>query len=194
MSKRATRLFRHIPRGNTKLRRLESCTQSRPPPQHCKLRPKLIGLIETPIHRLTRSKNNRQAGQVGYFVLNMKTLSESHVGDTFFDHKNIGTPMPGFVPAKPMVWAGIFPIDTGDFDKLDQSIAKLTLSDSSVHVQKETSNALGQGWRLGFLGTLHMDVFRQRLEQVKRRCSSERLKNVYKVLVLNRFALACLGV
>lgn len=74
--------------------------------------------------------------------------------------------MPGFVPAKPMVWAGIFPIDTGDFDKLDQSIAKLTLSDSSVHVQKETSNALGQGWRLGFLGTLHMDVFRQRLEQV----------------------------
>ncbi|KAG0345036.1 Translation factor guf1 mitochondrial [Podila humilis] len=106
-----------------------------------------------------------QAGQVGYFVLNMKTLSESHVGDTFFDHKNIGTPMPGFVPAKPMVWAGIFPIDTGDFDKLDQSIAKLTLSDSSVHVQKETSNALGQGWRLGFLGTLHMDVFRQRLEQ-----------------------------
>ncbi|KAF8938910.1 Translation factor guf1 mitochondrial [Dissophora ornata] len=106
-----------------------------------------------------------QAGQVGYFVLNMKTLSESHVGDTFFDHKNIGTPMPGFVPAKPMVWAGIFPIDTADFEKLDQSIAKLTLSDSSVMVQKETSTALGQGWRLGFLGTLHMDVFRQRLEQ-----------------------------
>ncbi|KAI8363397.1 GTP-binding protein lepa [Mortierella sp. GBAus27b] len=106
-----------------------------------------------------------QAGQVGYFVLNMKTLSESHVGDTFFDHKNIGTPMPGFTPAKPMVWAGIFPIDTADFEKLDHSIAKLTLNDSSVAVQKETSNALGQGWRLGFLGTLHMDVFRQRLEQ-----------------------------
>jgi len=99
-------------------------------------------------------------------VLNMKTLSESHVGDTFFDHKNIGTPLPGFVAAKPMVWAGIFPIDTADFEKLDQSIEKLTLSDSSVMVQKETSNALGQGWRLGFLGTLHMDVFRQRLEQV----------------------------
>ncbi|CAO3575032.1 unnamed protein product [Mortierella alpina] len=106
-----------------------------------------------------------QAGQVGYFVLNMKALSESHVGDTFFDHKNIGTPMPGFVPAKPMVWAGIFPIDTADFEKLDHSIAKLTLSDSSVLIQKETSVALGQGWRLGFLGTLHMDVFRQRLEQ-----------------------------
>ncbi|KAI1315746.1 Translation factor guf1 mitochondrial [Mortierella claussenii] len=106
-----------------------------------------------------------QAGQVGYFVLNMKTLSESHVGDTFFDHKHIGTPMPGFVPAKPMVWAGIFPIDTADFEKLDHSVAKLTLNDSSVVVQKETSAALGQGWRLGFLGTLHMDVFRQRLEQ-----------------------------
>lgn len=99
-------------------------------------------------------------------MLNMKTLSESHVGDTFFDHKNIGTPLPGFVAAKPMVWAGIFPIDTADFEKLDQSIEKLTLSDSSVAIQKETSNALGQGWRLGFLGTLHMDVFRQRLEQV----------------------------
>jgi len=97
----------------------------------------------------------------------MKTLSESHVGDTFFDHKHIGTPMPGFVPAKPMVWAGIFPIDTADFEKLDHSIAKLTLNDSSVAIQKETSTALGQGWRLGFLGTLHMDVFRQRLEQVK---------------------------
>ncbi|KAG0006617.1 Translation factor guf1 mitochondrial [Modicella reniformis] len=106
-----------------------------------------------------------QAGQVGYFVLNMKALSESHVGDTFFDHKHIGTPMPGFTPAKPMVWAGIFPIDTADFEKLDHSIAKLTLSDSSVVIQKETSTALGQGWRLGFLGTLHMDVFRQRLEQ-----------------------------
>ncbi|KAF9580012.1 Translation factor guf1 mitochondrial [Lunasporangiospora selenospora] len=106
-----------------------------------------------------------QAGQVGYFIMNMKTLSESHVGDTFFDAKHIGTPLPGFVPAKPMVWAGVFPIDTNDFEKLDQSIAKLTLNDSSVAVQKETSTALGQGWRLGFLGTLHMDVFRQRLEQ-----------------------------
>ncbi|KAF9971803.1 Translation factor guf1 mitochondrial [Actinomortierella ambigua] len=106
-----------------------------------------------------------QAGQVGYFVMSMKALSEAHVGDTFFDHKHIGEPLPGFTPAKPMVWAGIFPIDTSDFEKLDQSIAKLTLNDASVKVQKETSTALGQGWRLGFLGTLHMDVFRQRLEQ-----------------------------
>ncbi|KAG0236090.1 Translation factor guf1 mitochondrial [Actinomortierella wolfii] len=106
-----------------------------------------------------------QAGQVGYFIMSMKALSEAHVGDTFFDHKHIGEPLPGFTPAKPMVWAGIFPIDTNDFEKLDQSIAKLTLNDASVKVQKETSTALGQGWRLGFLGTLHMDVFRQRLEQ-----------------------------
>ncbi|KAG0235970.1 Translation factor guf1 mitochondrial [Actinomortierella wolfii] len=106
-----------------------------------------------------------QAGQVGYFIMSMKALSEAHIGDTFFDHKHIGEPLPGFTPAKPMVWAGIFPIDTNDFEKLDQSIAKLTLNDASVKVQKETSTALGQGWRLGFLGTLHMDVFRQRLEQ-----------------------------
>ncbi|KAJ2628854.1 Translation factor guf1 mitochondrial [Coemansia sp. RSA 1290] len=64
-----------------------------------------------------------------------------------------------------MVFAGVFPLDADEFSKLDESIQKLTLNDSSVSVHKETSAALGQGWRLGFLGTLHMDVFRQRLEE-----------------------------
>lgn len=62
------------------------------------------------------------------------------------------------------VYAGVFPIDNNDFQKLEESINRLTLTDRSVTVQRESSTALGQGCRLGFLGTLHMDVFRQRLE------------------------------
>ncbi|KAL1917543.1 uncharacterized protein VTP21DRAFT_3936 [Calcarisporiella thermophila] len=105
------------------------------------------------------------AGQVGYIICNMKVATEAHIGDTFYHIKQPVEPLPGFEPAKSMVFAGIFPVDTNDFTKLEESIEKLTLNDASVSVQKETSNALGQGWRLGFLGTLHMDVFRQRLEE-----------------------------
>ncbi|KAJ1743935.1 Translation factor guf1 mitochondrial [Coemansia sp. RSA 989] len=106
-----------------------------------------------------------QVGQVGYIICNMKSVSEAHVGDTFYKDKHPVEPLPGFVPAKSMVFAGVFPLDADEFSKLDESIQKLTLNDSSVSVHKETSAALGQGWRLGFLGTLHMDVFRQRLEE-----------------------------
>ncbi|KAG2173420.1 hypothetical protein INT44_008772 [Umbelopsis vinacea] len=105
------------------------------------------------------------AGQVGYIICGMKSASEAHIGDTFHHLKSKVEPLPGFEAAKSMVFAGIFPVDTTDFQKLDESIKKLTLNDASVSVHKETSNALGQGWRLGFLGTLHMDVFRQRLEE-----------------------------
>ncbi|KAI8137452.1 P-loop containing nucleoside triphosphate hydrolase protein [Fennellomyces sp. T-0311] len=104
------------------------------------------------------------AGQVGYIVCGMKTASEASVGDTFYHVGQKVEELPGFQPAQSMVFAGIFPVDTNDFRRLDESITKLTLNDASVSVHKETSHALGQGWRLGFLGTLHMDVFRQRLE------------------------------
>lgn len=65
---------------------------------------------------------------------------------------------------KAMVYAGVFPMDAGEFPQLEESINRLTLNDRSVSVERESSTALGQGFRLGFLGTLHMDVFRQRLE------------------------------
>ncbi|KAJ8700012.1 Translation factor guf1 mitochondrial [Pleurotus ostreatus] len=103
-------------------------------------------------------------GQVGYMACNMKEPTDAHVGDTLY---RVGQPVdsiPGFKPAKPMVFAGVYPIDSGDFPKLEESIKRLTLTDRSVSVQRESSSALGQGCRLGFLGTLHMDVFRQRLE------------------------------
>ncbi|KAF9030838.1 GTP-binding protein lepa, partial [Hymenopellis radicata] len=103
-------------------------------------------------------------GQVGYIACNMKDSSEAHIGDTL--HR-LGVPvdsMPGFKPSKAMVFAGVFPVNSSDFPKLEESIKRLTLTDRSVTVQRESSSALGQGCRLGFLGTLHMDVFRQRLE------------------------------
>ncbi|KAF8077727.1 translation factor GUF1, mitochondrial [Lyophyllum atratum] len=103
-------------------------------------------------------------GQVGYIACNMKESSEAHIGDTIYRVGEPVEPLPGFQPAKAMVFAGVFPVDSSDFPKLEESIKRLTLTDRSVTVQRESSSALGQGCRLGFLGTLHMDVFRQRLE------------------------------
>ncbi|EIE85260.1 hypothetical protein RO3G_09970 [Rhizopus delemar RA 99-880] len=91
------------------------------------------------------------AGQVGYIVCGMKSASEAHIGDTFYHVGEKVETLPGFQPAQSMVFAGIFPVDTNDFRKLDENIKKLTLNDASVTVHKETSHALGQGWRLGFL-------------------------------------------
>lgn len=105
-----------------------------------------------------------QPGQVGYIACNMKESSEAHIGDTLHRLGAPVDPMPGFKPAKAMVYAGIFPVDSNDFLKLEESIKRLTLTDRSVEVSRDSSTALGQGCRLGFLGTLHMDVFRQRLE------------------------------
>lgn len=103
-------------------------------------------------------------GQVGYVVCNMKNSEEAFIGDTVCLADKPVDPLPGFKPMKAMVYAGIFPVDSGDFPKLEEAIERLTLNDRSVTVQRESSAALAQGFRLGFLGTLHMDVFRQRLE------------------------------
>lgn len=105
------------------------------------------------------------AGQVGYVIAGMKTVKEARVGDTLMAFKKPVEPFPGFKPAKPMVFAGIFPIDNDDFDELSDAIEKLTLNDASVSITKTSSPALGLGFVCGFLGLLHMDVFKQRLEQ-----------------------------
>lgn len=105
------------------------------------------------------------AGQVGYLIAGMKTVQEACVGDTVFLNKQKVTPFPGFKKAKPMVFAGLYPTDTEDFEPLREAIEKLTLNDASVSVEKKSSTALGLGFRCGFLGLLHMDVFKQRLEQ-----------------------------
>lgn len=105
------------------------------------------------------------AGQVGYLITGMKSLTEARVGDTIHAKGKLVEPFPGFKPAKPMVFAGIYPVDAEDFEPLREAIEKLLLNDASVTIEKKTSAALGLGFRCGFLGLLHMDVFKQRLEQ-----------------------------
>uniref|UniRef100_A0A671DW63 GTP binding elongation factor GUF1 n=1 Tax=Rhinolophus ferrumequinum TaxID=59479 RepID=A0A671DW63_RHIFE len=105
------------------------------------------------------------AGQVGYLIAGMKDVTEAQIGDTLYLHKQPVEPLPGFKSAKPMVFAGMYPVDQSEYNNLKSAIEKLTLNDSSVTVHRDSSLALGAGWRLGFLGLLHMEVFNQRLEQ-----------------------------
>ncbi|KIX85720.1 GTP-binding protein LepA [candidate division TM6 bacterium JCVI TM6SC1] len=105
------------------------------------------------------------AGQVGYVITGMKTVKEARVGDTVYHTKKPVPPFPGFKPAKPVVFAGIYPVESTEFELLRDAIEKLTLNDASVTTEKKTSPALGLGFRCGFLGLLHMEVFKQRLEQ-----------------------------
>ncbi|XP_062513752.1 translation factor GUF1 homolog, mitochondrial-like [Corticium candelabrum] len=105
------------------------------------------------------------AGQVGYVVTGMRNVDEARVGDTFYRRESPVQALPGFRQAKPMVFASLFPSDQSEFTQLKSAIEKLTLNDASVTIHQDNSVALGQGFRLGFLGLLHMDVFTQRLEQ-----------------------------
>jgi len=104
-------------------------------------------------------------GQVGYLITGMKTVKEARIGDTVYQTKKPVHPFAGFKPAKPMVFAGIYPTIPTEFESLSEAMGKLTLNDASVSVEKKSSDALGLGYRCGFLGLLHMDVFKQRREQ-----------------------------
>ncbi|KAL8475638.1 hypothetical protein ACS0TY_028341 [Phlomoides rotata] len=104
-------------------------------------------------------------GQVGYIVTGMRSTKEARVGDTLHQARSTVQPLPGFKPVKHMVFSGVYPADGSDFEALSHAIERLTCNDASVSVTKESSTALGMGFRCGFLGLLHMDVFHQRLEQ-----------------------------
>ncbi|KAF7115436.1 hypothetical protein RHSIM_RhsimUnG0056000 [Rhododendron simsii] len=104
-------------------------------------------------------------GQVGYVVSGMRSTKETHVGDTLHQSWSIAEPLPGFKPVEHMVFSGVYPIVGSDFEALNHAIERLTCNDASVSVTKESSTALGLGFRCGFLGLLHMDVFHQHLEQ-----------------------------
>lgn len=111
--------------------------------------------------------NSLSTGQVGYIVPGMKASQDAKVGDTLMHvgREQETEVLPGFEETKPMVFVGAFPADGTEFKALDDDISRLVLNDRSVSLQRETSNALGQGWRLGFLGSLHASVFRERLEK-----------------------------
>ena len=106
------------------------------------------------------------AGEIGIVVLGVKTTSAIHVGDTITDAKNpTAEPVSDFQPARPFVFAGIYPIETDRFEDLREALEKLKLNDSSLSFEPETSTALGFGFRVGFLGMLHMEVVKERLER-----------------------------
>ena len=106
------------------------------------------------------------AGEVGFIVANIKTLADAKVGDTVTHEKALApAPLPGFKEVKPMVFSGIFPTDSNDYGELREALEKLSLNDSSISWEPETSDALGFGFRCGFLGLLHMEVIHDRLER-----------------------------
>lgn len=109
--------------------------------------------------------NKLVAGQIGLIGCNMRSSHEAHIGDTICLKGQTVEALPGFKPVRPMVFAGIYPTDQSQHVNLRNAIEKLTLNDSAVSVAVDTSPALGQGWRLGFLGLLHLEVFTQRLYQ-----------------------------
>ncbi|MDQ2918693.1 MAG: translation elongation factor 4 [Verrucomicrobiota bacterium] len=106
------------------------------------------------------------AGDVGYFIANIKTTADIKIGDTITDLRNPAEePLPGFQEIHPMVFSGIYPINTADFEHLKAAIAKLRLNDSAFVYQPESSVALGFGFRCGFLGLLHMEIIQERLRR-----------------------------
>lgn len=111
-------------------------------------------------------KKTLQAGEVGYIISGIKSATEVKVGDTITTCENPATEaVKGFEEVKPMVFAGIYPVDTEDYEELRSSMEKLQLNDASLTFETESSAALGFGFRCGFLGMLHMEIIQERLER-----------------------------
>ena len=113
-----------------------------------------------------RAADELTAGSVGYLLPNLKSPSDTKMGDTITDVKDpCPEPLPGFKEVRPMVFSGIYPIDTADYEQLKASMGKLQLNDAAFLYQAETSAALGFGFRCGFLGLLHMEIIQERLRR-----------------------------
>jgi len=111
-------------------------------------------------------QNVLNAGDVGYFIANIKTTAEIKIGDTLTDARRPATePLPGFLEIHPMVFSGIYPINTADFEHLKTAMGKLQINDAAFVFQPESSVALGFGFRCGFLGLLHMEIIQERLRR-----------------------------
>jgi GTP-binding protein LepA len=106
-----------------------------------------------------------EAGEVGYVVTGLKDVSRLRVGDTLTSARGASEPLPGYKDVKPTVFAGLYPTDSDDYPELRDALEKLKLNDASLFYEPETSQALGFGFRCGFLGLLHMDIVRERLER-----------------------------
>ena len=113
-----------------------------------------------------REKSELIAGEVGFVVANVKVIQDAKVGDTLTDpQRPTDKPFPGFKEIKPMVFSGIFPVDSADYENTRDALEKLRLNDSAFTYEPETSQALGFGFRCGYLGLLHMEIVQERLER-----------------------------
>ncbi|HEY0743163.1 MAG TPA: translation elongation factor 4 [Chryseosolibacter sp.] len=120
-----------------------------------------IGVLKLDKH----PRNEISAGNVGYLISGIKVAKEVHVGDTITHVANPAPSLGGFEQVKPMVFAGIYPVETSEFEELRDAMEKLQLNDASLVWELETSAALGFGFRCGFLGMLHMEIIQERLER-----------------------------
>ncbi len=119
--------------------------------------------IFTPKRRKTESL---KAGEVGFLIASIKNIDGAPVGDTITSAQNpVGEPLEGFKPVQPRVFAGLFPVLGEDYEKFRDALAKLRLNDAALQYQPENSDALGFGFRIGFLGLLHMEIVQERLER-----------------------------
>jgi GTP-binding protein LepA len=113
-----------------------------------------------------RPSGTLEAGEVGYVITGLKEVSRLRVGDTLTSERRpAAEPLPGYKDVKPMVFAGLFPTDSDDYPELRDALEKLKLNDAALFYEPETSQALGFGFRCGFLGLLHMEIVRERLER-----------------------------
>jgi GTP-binding protein LepA len=110
--------------------------------------------------------NELGPGEMGFITAAIKDISDTRVGDTITDERHqCAAPLAGFKPSVPMVFCSLFPADSSEFEKLRESIGKLKLNDASLHYEAESSQALGMGFRCGFLGLLHMEIIQERLDR-----------------------------
>jgi len=110
--------------------------------------------------------NELNSGEIGFIITGIKSLSETKVGDTICETaKSLTQALPGFKPSKPVVFCGLFPVDSSEYQKLKDGLAKLKLNDASFSYEPESSSALGLGFRCGFLGLLHLEIITERLER-----------------------------
>ena len=115
-------------------------------------------------HRVTVDQMG--PGEIGYITAQIKEVADTNVGDTITDEKKpADKPLAGFKPSQPVVFCGLFPVDSAEFEDLREAIARLRLNDASFEFEMETSAALGFGFRCGFLGLLHLEIIRERLER-----------------------------
>ncbi len=110
-------------------------------------------------------KEYLEAGETGWVITNVKDIRQVAVGDTITHTGNEVEPLEGYKPSKPMVFSGFYPIETEKYQQLEDALEKISLSDSSLEYEKETSQALGFGFRVGFLGLLHMEIIQERIQR-----------------------------